>query len=102
MERIKLIANELDRECAAVARGLQALGVRYDIVFTRDHPECVTAYGITRLPCLLIGEHVVYRGPLAESDLRLIFSAFQSTAAERARTRPSRRPAAPLSAGGAS
>lgn len=101
MRRVKLIVNEWDAECRAAERGLQALGVPFEIVFKRDRPEYATAYGIGRSPCLLIDDRVAYHGPLAEPDLRLILSAFESTAVETARRERSRRRSPSLLAGGA-
>lgn len=84
MSQIKLIAEELNSVSNMLENGLQALGVPYEILFKQDHPECMTAYGIGRFPCLLIDDRIAYHGPLAEPDLRLILSAFEPTTGEKA------------------
>lgn len=80
MTSVKLIAHKGEPAHRVMERGLQALDIRYQLIFAEDEPGRASRYLASDLPCLVIDDRIVYHGYLSPSDLEVIF------AGERART----------------
>jgi len=67
---VMIIASRECTHCKNLARELDDLGVKYQVVYAEADPELVKKYNIRHSPNLIVDGEVKFRGQPTEHELR--------------------------------